>query len=151
MRSGAAGDAAPHDVVGVPRLVPALRKRVASIAAGGSHTLALLDDGSVLAFGRGASGGPPADSHTPVELALPAGRRLTERDSLPGAFNSLGLPRKLMRTYSFRLVVNNMEERSWVPNFCCRPGQAAEATASRQAAQAVLRYARRVCWCCWPG
>ena len=56
------------------------------------------------------------------QRALPAGRRLTERDSLPGAFNSLGLPRKLMRTYSFRLVVNNMEERRH-PTFAAGRGK----------------------------
>ena len=59
------------DVVAVPRLVPSLRKGVQSIAAGGSHSLALLHDGTLVGFGRGASGGPPADSHTPVAITLP--------------------------------------------------------------------------------
>ena len=51
-------DASIPEVVGVPRLVPTLRRGVAAIAAGGSHTLALLGDGvTIVACGRGASGG----------------------------------------------------------------------------------------------
>jgi hypothetical protein len=46
---------------------------VVQIAAAGSHTLALLADGSMLGWGRGLSGAAPADSSTPCPLALPAG------------------------------------------------------------------------------
>ena len=41
----------------VPRPLPALRKGVTMIAAGGSHTLALGSDGTLWGWGAGGSGG----------------------------------------------------------------------------------------------
>jgi len=76
-RSGALGvlpqalGKATDKIISIPRLVPMLRKGVVQIATGGSHSLALLDDGTLLGFGRGASGGTPVDSHTPAVIALP--------------------------------------------------------------------------------
>ena len=84
-REGALGlphASAAERCVGVPRLVPALRKNVVSIAAGGSHTLALLADGTLMGFGKGASGAAPTDSHSPVAIHLPegaaGGRKITQ-------------------------------------------------------------------------
>ena len=57
----------------VPRLVPALKRSVRALVAGGFHTLALMSDGSLVGFGRGASGAASADSCTPVSVQLPDG------------------------------------------------------------------------------
>ena len=57
----------------VPRPLPSLRKGITHIAAGGAHTIALGGDGVLFGWGKGASGGAPIDSHTPIALTLPDG------------------------------------------------------------------------------
>ena len=79
-KSGALGLAAPTsiDAVGgdpvalLPRPIPALRTGIVQIAAGGSHTVALADDGGLFGWGVGLSGAAPAGTKTPVQLMLPA-------------------------------------------------------------------------------
>ena len=79
-RHGALGlPLAAGAAVMIPRRVPGLAGVVA-LACGGTHTLALLADGGVLAWGRGDEGAlgvaaGAADRHAPSPVALPAGAR----------------------------------------------------------------------------
>jgi len=57
----------------IPRHLPTLRREVSMVAAGGSHTLALQADGTLLGWGRGTSGAAPNESRTPQQISLPEG------------------------------------------------------------------------------
>ncbi|MBN1439629.1 MAG: hypothetical protein JW929_09490 [Anaerolineales bacterium] len=74
--SGQLGDGSTTDR-NAPATVSGLSSGVAAIAAGGSHTCALLDNGSVKCWGLNDDGqlgnGGNANSNTPVNVAFPAG------------------------------------------------------------------------------
>ena len=68
-------------------------QRVTAIAAGGGHSLAVTSSGAVLAWGANGSGqlgnASTSESGVPVEVALPAGARVTSVAA--GAAHSLAL------------------------------------------------------------
>ena len=63
----------------VPVAVSGLSGTVTAIAGGGTHSLALLSDGTVMAWGRNGSGqlgnGTTTDSHVPVAVSGLSGKR----------------------------------------------------------------------------
>jgi alpha-tubulin suppressor-like RCC1 family protein len=80
----------------VPVAVQGLPHRVAQIAAGGSHTCALLVDGSVWCWGAGGKGqlgnGSTSDSAAPVAVTgLPGAVQITAGGNLSGGDTSCAL------------------------------------------------------------